>query len=114
MFQPDAAGMIRRNQRDYPVFFLPDGGLKIPGDERRNSMEAAVKLCFDNGLEGIVSEVSVVLRNPAEVDRIKEANLRLLTNGGIGLNNTAEVVYIQHMIRLRRNIPSKIKAGQGN
>ncbi|KAH0471097.1 hypothetical protein IEQ34_000820 [Dendrobium chrysotoxum] len=98
MFQPDAAGMIRRIQRDYPVFFLPDGG-----DERRNSMEAAVKLCFENGLEGIVSEVSVVLRNPAEVVRINEANLRLLTYGGIGLNNTAEVVYIQRMIRTKLN-----------
>ncbi|KAH0448281.1 hypothetical protein IEQ34_022081 [Dendrobium chrysotoxum] len=106
-FQPDAARMIRRVQRDYPVFFLTDGGLKIHGDERRNSLEEAVKLCVENGLEGIVSEVRAVLRNPAEVVRIKEANLRLLTYGG--LNNTAEVVYMQHMMGIDGVIVDRVK-----
>ncbi|KAI0489091.1 hypothetical protein KFK09_028932 [Dendrobium nobile] len=106
-FQPDAARIIRRVQRDYPVFFLTDGGLKIHGDVRRNSLEEAVKLCAESGLEGIVSEVRAVLRNPAEVVRIKEANLRLLTYGG--LNNTAEVVYMQHMMGIDGVIVDRVK-----
>ncbi|XP_020597827.1 glycerophosphodiester phosphodiesterase GDPD1, chloroplastic-like [Phalaenopsis equestris] len=106
-FQPDAARLIRRLERNYPVFFLTDGGLKIHGDERRNSLEAAVKLCVENGLEGIVSEVRAVLRNPAEVAGIKEANLRLLTYGG--LNNTAEVVYMQQMMGIDGVIVDRVK-----
>lgn len=106
-FQPDAARAIRRLQRDYPVFFLTDGGLKIHGDERRNSLAAAARLCAENGLEGIVSEVRAVLRNPAEVGAIKEANLGLLTYGG--LNNTAEVVYVQLLMGIDGVIVDRVK-----
>lgn len=44
-------------------------------------MEDAVKLCLEGGLEGIVSEVKGVFRNPSAVTKIKEAKLSLLTYG---------------------------------
>lgn len=44
-------------------------------------MEDAVKLCLEGGLEGIVSEVKGVFRNPGAVTKIKEAKLSLLTYG---------------------------------
>ncbi|KAK8965621.1 hypothetical protein KSP40_PGU021138 [Platanthera guangdongensis] len=106
-FQPDAARIVRRLQRDYPVFFLTDGGTKSFSDARRNSLEEAVKLCAENGLEGIVSEVRGVLRNPAAVAGIKKAKLSLLTYGG--LNNTAEVVYMQYMMGIDGVIADRVK-----
>lgn len=106
-FQPDAARIARRLQGDYPVFFLTDGGTKMFGDARRNSLEEAVNLCSENGLDGIVSEVRGVLRNPAAVAGIKKANLRLLTYGG--LNNTAEVVYMQYMMGIDGVIVDRVE-----
>lgn len=66
-------------------------------DPRRNSLEAAVKLCLENDLQGIVSEVKAVLRNPAMVREIKNnSKLSLLSYGG--LNNVGEVVYLQSVM----------------
>lgn len=48
---------------------------------RRNSLEEALKLCLEGGLEGIVSEVKGIFRNPTVVSKIKESNLSLLTYG---------------------------------
>ncbi|KAG0455965.1 hypothetical protein HPP92_023753 [Vanilla planifolia] len=70
--------------------------MEIYRDRRRNSLEEALRLCLGSGLDGIVSDVRAVLRNPAAVAVIKEAKLRLLTYGG--LNNTAEVVCLQQMM----------------
>lgn len=44
-------------------------------------MEEGVKLCVEGGLQGIVSEVKGILRNPGAVSKIKEAKLSLLTFG---------------------------------
>lgn len=63
------------------VFFLTDGGTEIYYDERRNSLEEAIKLCLEGGLEGIVSEARGVFRNPGAVNKIKESKLSLLTYG---------------------------------
>ncbi|PKA59982.1 hypothetical protein AXF42_Ash009666 [Apostasia shenzhenica] len=106
-FHPDAARIVRMLQGDYPVFFLTDGGIEIYGDPRRNSLEEAVKLCAKNGLEGIVSEVRAVLRSPAAVAGIKEAELRLLTYGD--LNNKAEVVYLQRMMGIDGVIVDRVQ-----
>ncbi|CAL5027813.1 unnamed protein product [Urochloa decumbens] len=96
-FQPDAARLIRRLQDKYPVYFLTNGGTQVYADPRRNSLEEAVRLCVDGGLQGIVSEVRAVLRRPAAVARIKqEAGLSLMTYGQ--LNNVPEVVYVQHLM----------------
>lgn len=106
-FQPDAAQLVRKLQSTYPVstlynplfiapflgifnteilkrnqvLFLTNGGSEIYHDVRRNSLEEAVKHCLENGLQGIVSEVKAVFRNPAAVTKIKEAKLSLLTYG---------------------------------
>lgn len=80
-FQPDAALLVKKLQSVYPVFFLTNGGTEIYDDARRNSLEAAMKLCLEGGLEGIVSEVKGIFRNPAAVNKIKESNLSLLTYG---------------------------------
>ncbi|KAL5052850.1 hypothetical protein RYX36_033532 [Vicia faba] len=89
-FQPDAAILVRKLQRTYPVFFLTNGGCELYEDLRRNSLEEALKLSLENGLEGIVSEIKGIFRNPGAVNKIKEANLSLLTYGK--LNNVPQAV----------------------
>lgn len=110
-FQPDAALLARKLQSIYPVsnsctcpvaelficlgqegrvldgrgnlqvFFLTNGGTELYYDARRNSLEEATKLCLEGGLQGIVSEVKAVFRNPGAVSKIKESRLSLLTYG---------------------------------
>ncbi|PKA56904.1 hypothetical protein AXF42_Ash002207 [Apostasia shenzhenica] len=80
-FQPDAARLMKKLQSSYPVFFLTNGGNEIYNDARRNSLEEAVKHCLAAGLDGIVSEVKGVFRNPSMVHQIKESSLALLTYG---------------------------------
>ncbi|CAH9144490.1 unnamed protein product [Cuscuta epithymum] len=94
-FHPDAALMAKQLQSMYPVFFLTNaaGG---HSDPRRESLEEAVKLCLEGGLEGIVCEVKGVFRNPGLVNHIKECNLSLFTYGT--LNNVVEAVYMQHIM----------------
>jgi glycerophosphodiester phosphodiesterase len=74
---------------------------------RRNSLEEAIKLCLEGGLEGIVSEIKGVLRNPGAVPKIKEANLSLLTYGK--LNNVPEAVYLQHLMGVNGVIVDLVK-----
>ncbi|KAL6954341.1 Lysophospholipase D gdpd1 [Sarracenia purpurea var. burkii] len=95
-FHPDAAMLVRKLQSTYPVFFLTNGGTEIYYDVRRNSLEEAIKLCLEGGLQGIVSEVRGIFRNPGAVTKIKEAKLSLLTYGK--LNNVPEAVYLQHLM----------------
>uniref|UniRef100_M1A2T0 glycerophosphodiester phosphodiesterase n=1 Tax=Solanum tuberosum TaxID=4113 RepID=M1A2T0_SOLTU len=95
-FQPDVAQLIRKEQTAYRVFFLTNGGSEIYPDIRRNSLDEAIKLCLEGGLQGIVSEVKAILRNPRMIAKIKESNLSLMTYGQ--LNNEKEVVYLQYMM----------------
>ncbi|CAL9108218.1 unnamed protein product [Musa textilis] len=95
-FQPDAAPLLRKLQSAHPVFFLTNGGTETFDDVRRNSLDEAIKLCLEGGLQGIVSEVRGVFRTPSTVSRIKESNLSLLTYGQ--LNNVPEAVYMQHLM----------------
>lgn len=95
-FQPDAALHMRKLQSTYPVLFLTNGGTEIYYDVRRNSLEEALKLCLEGNLQGIVSEVKGIFRNPAAVSKIKESKLMLLTYGT--LNNVPESVYLQHLM----------------
>uniref|UniRef100_A0A0D3FV91 glycerophosphodiester phosphodiesterase n=1 Tax=Oryza barthii TaxID=65489 RepID=A0A0D3FV91_9ORYZ len=95
-FQPDATRIMRKLQDRYPVYFLTKGGTQVFADERRNSLEAAVKLCVAGGLRGIVSEARAVLRQPSAIGRIKEAGLSLLTYGQ--LNNLPKAVYLQQLM----------------
>ena len=95
-FQPDAALVVKKLQSTYPVFFLTNGGNEIYEDVRRNSLEEAIKLCLEGDLQGIVSEVRGIFRNPGAVKKIKDLKLSLLTYGK--LNNVAEAVYMQHLM----------------
>ncbi|XP_038877408.1 glycerophosphodiester phosphodiesterase GDPD1, chloroplastic-like [Benincasa hispida] len=95
-FQPDAALLVRKLQATYPVFFLTNGGTELYHDVRRNSLEEALKVCLEGGLQGIVSEVRGIFRNPGTVKKIRESELCLLTYGK--LNNVAEAVYMQHLM----------------
>ncbi|GKD62350.1 glycerophosphodiester phosphodiesterase GDPD1, chloroplastic-like protein [Tanacetum coccineum] len=63
------------------VYFLTNGGTQIYVDVRRNSLEEAKKVALEGGLDGIVSEVKGIFRNPSAVREIKESNLSLLTYG---------------------------------
>ena len=63
------------------VFFLTNGGTEIFYDVRRNSLEEAIKVCLEGGLQGIVSEVKGVFANPGAVTKIKDSKLSLLTYG---------------------------------
>ncbi|TVU15719.1 hypothetical protein EJB05_39257 [Eragrostis curvula] len=78
------------------VYFLTKGGTEVFADPRRNSLEEAVRLSLAGGLQGVVSEVRAILRQPSAVAEIKEARLSLLTYGQ--LNNVPEVVYVQHLM----------------
>lgn len=69
--------LLLRNQ----VYFLTNGGTQIYADARRNSLEEAIKLCLASGLQGIVSEVRAIFRDPPAISKIKEASLSLLTYG---------------------------------
>lgn len=95
-FQPDAARLMRKLQKTYPVYFLTNGGSEIYKDVRRNSLDEALKLAIENGLQGIVSEVKAVFRNPGAIAKIKGSNLALLTYGK--LNNVPEAVQMQHLM----------------
>nr|KJB70699.1 hypothetical protein B456_011G087800 [Gossypium raimondii] len=95
-FHPDAAQLVRKLQNTYPVFFLTNGGTQVYYDVRRNSLEEAIKVCMEGGLQGIVSEVKGVFGNPGAVPRIKESKLSLLTYGK--LNNVPEAVCMQHLM----------------
>ena len=66
---------------NYQVFFLTNGGCEIYEDVRRNSLEEAMKLSVENGLDGIVSEIKGIFRDPATVAKIKESKLCLLSYG---------------------------------
>jgi len=59
-------------------------------------LDEAIKLCLEGGLEGIVSEVKAVFRNPGVATKIKDSKLSLVTYGK--LNNVAEAVYIQYLM----------------
>ncbi|KAK1381637.1 Glycerophosphodiester phosphodiesterase [Heracleum sosnowskyi] len=96
-FQPDAALLLRKLQTSYPVFFITNGGSEIYGDTRRNSLDEAITLCREHNLNGIVSEVRAILRNPGAVTEIKDhSKLSLITYGQ--LNNVPKVVYTQHLM----------------
>ncbi|KAK9061648.1 hypothetical protein SSX86_018831 [Deinandra increscens subsp. villosa] len=95
-FQPDAALLMKKLQQRYPVYFLTNGGTEFYDDVRRNSLEEAKKLAVGGGLDGIVSEVKGIFRNPSAVRDIKESKLSLLTYGK--LNNFEETVRVQHLM----------------
>ncbi|KAJ8432269.1 hypothetical protein Cgig2_028531 [Carnegiea gigantea] len=95
-FQPDAAQLMKKLQDTFPVFFLTNGGCEIYADPRRNSLEEALNQCLEAGLDGIVSQVKAIFRNPSMVGRIKDSKLTLLTYGH--LNNLPEAVYIQNLM----------------
>lgn len=65
----------------FQVYFLTEGGVELYYDVRRNSLEEAMKLCLENGLDGIVSDAEAVFRNPGAVTKIKDSKLSLLTYG---------------------------------
>ncbi|KAH9774160.1 glycerophosphodiester phosphodiesterase GDPD1 [Citrus sinensis] len=95
-FQPDAALLIRKLQSTYPVFFLTNGGAQTCTDVRRSSLDEAIKVCLAGGLQGIVSEVRAIFKNPGAIKKIKEAKLCLVSYGE--LNNVPEVVYMQRFM----------------
>ncbi|KAG2302366.1 hypothetical protein Bca4012_060679 [Brassica carinata] len=95
-FHPDAAQLIRKLQISYPVFFLTNGGCEIYADVRRNSLDEAIKICKEGGLQGIVSEAKAILRTPNAITRVKDSKLSLISYGQ--LNNVVEVVYLQYMM----------------
>jgi glycerophosphoryl diester phosphodiesterase len=59
-FHPDAVHLLGSMQSTYPVFFLTLGGLYRFNDERRNSIQAAITVCQQSQLQGIVTEVNTV------------------------------------------------------
>ncbi|PWA87735.1 PLC-like phosphodiesterase, TIM beta/alpha-barrel domain-containing protein [Artemisia annua] len=118
-FQPDVALLMKKLQHTYPVYFLTNGGNEIYDDVRRNSLEEAKKLAIGGGLDGIVSEVKGIFRNPSVVREIKESNLSLLTYGK--LNNVPEAVHVQYLmgvegviVDLVQEITSAVKAYNSN
>lgn len=80
-FHPDAVQILRQKMSVYPVFFLTDGGSHLYKDPRRNSIEAAIQVCRNGNLQGIVSEVTAVLHDPASVALVKAEGLFFFTYG---------------------------------
>uniref|UniRef100_A0A7I4DBF1 glycerophosphodiester phosphodiesterase n=1 Tax=Physcomitrium patens TaxID=3218 RepID=A0A7I4DBF1_PHYPA len=92
-FHPDAVQILRKKMSLYPVFFLTNGGSQTYNDPRRNSIEAAIEVCREGNLQGIVSEVKAVLQHPASVALVKSQGLFFFTYGE--LNNFGEAVLKQ-------------------
>lgn len=65
----------------WQVYFLTNGGNEIFDDVRMNSLDEAKNLALSGGLDGVVSEVHGIFRDPSVVREIKESNLSLLTYG---------------------------------
>ncbi|TYI75353.1 hypothetical protein E1A91_D07G269500v1 [Gossypium mustelinum] len=78
------------------VYFLTEGGASIYYDVRRNSLGEAMKVCLEGGLQGIVSEIKGVFKDPGAVPKIKDSNLSLLTYGKH--NNVPEAVHMQYLM----------------
>ncbi|MFS7981118.1 putative glycerophosphodiester phosphodiesterase [Helianthus anomalus] len=57
------------------VYFLTNGGNETYDDVRMNSLEEAKNLAISGRLDGVVSEVKGIFRNPSVVREIKESNL---------------------------------------
>ncbi|XP_071692863.1 glycerophosphodiester phosphodiesterase GDPD1, chloroplastic-like [Rutidosis leptorrhynchoides] len=106
-FQPDATLLVRKLQSTHLVFFLTNGGMETYTDERRNSLEEAMKLCLEGGLNGIVAEVRSILRNPGIVKRIKDAKLSIISYGQ--LNNMREVINAQILMGVDGAIVDLVK-----
>lgn len=106
-FHPDVVRICRGMQTAYPVFFLTEAGTEMYTDPRRNSLEAAIELCTDSGLQGIVSDAGGLFRDPSAISRIKEAGLKLYTYGE--LNNVVEAVYVQHLMGVDGVIVDRVK-----
>ncbi|KAJ8634119.1 hypothetical protein MRB53_027455 [Persea americana] len=106
-FQTDAAQLVRKLQCVYPVFFLTDGGSELYTEARMNSLDEAIKLSVACGLQGIVSEVRAIFRNPGAISKLKEFSLCLLTYGQ--LNNVPEAVYMQHLMGINGVIVDLVK-----
>ncbi|RZC44937.1 hypothetical protein C5167_037886 [Papaver somniferum] len=96
---------VQVTKDNVPVIFHDDeiitgkensGGTETYTDIRRNSLDEVVKLCLENGLQGIVSDVRGLLRNQEAVSRIKEALFSILTYGE--LNNVREAVNVQYLM----------------
>lgn len=92
-FHPDAVIQLKRRQSKYSVFFLTDGGGSIHDDPRMNSIQAAIQLCLENKVDGIVSEVNAILKNSSQASAIKREGLMILTYGDN--NNEADAIYFQ-------------------
>ena len=60
---------------------LTNGGSEVHTDSRRNSLEEAIKVCLVGGLQGIVSQVKAIFRDPGAIAKIKESMLKLVTYG---------------------------------
>lgn len=102
-FDPDGAILLRREQRKYPVFMVTAGGQESTEciravDPRRASVEAAVGVCLQHGLQGVVSEVLAILKNPQLAARVKSEGLSLFTYGD--LNNVAEALVQQYALNV--------------
>lgn len=92
-FHPDAVLILKTKMSTYPVFFLTNGGNQIYSDGRRNSIEAAVDVCLQGNLQGVVTEVKAVLQRPSSVALVKSHGLLFITYGE--LNNVGEAVLQQ-------------------
>ncbi|MFS8021842.1 putative glycerophosphodiester phosphodiesterase [Helianthus anomalus] len=57
------------------VYFLTNGGNETYDDVRMTSLEEAKNLAISGRLDGVVSEVNGIFRNPSVVRKIKESNL---------------------------------------
>jgi glycerophosphodiester phosphodiesterase len=98
-FHPDAAILLRREQNSYPVYMLTLGGVDyVHTDARRNSVEAAIDVCLEHGLQGIVSEVLAILKKPQLASQVKNVGLSLFTYGD--MNNVAEVLVEQYNLNV--------------
>ncbi|KAJ0252559.1 Glycerophosphodiester phosphodiesterase GDPD3 [Hirschfeldia incana] len=93
-FHPDAARLIRKLQISYPVFFLTNGGCEIYTDVRRNSLDEAIKICKEGGLQGIVSEAKAILGTPNAVTLVKDSKLSLISYGQLKYIDNILLVFI--------------------
>ncbi|KAH3761873.1 glycerophosphocholine phosphodiesterase [Pelomyxa schiedti] len=80
-FDPDVCLLCASKQTAFPVFFLTEGGEGTYEDGRMNSLEAALKLCIEGNLEGIVSDAQALLKNPTFIQQAHACNVCVCSYG---------------------------------
>ncbi|KAL0211467.1 hypothetical protein P9112_009765 [Eukaryota sp. TZLM1-RC] len=106
-FDPDVCACLKFKQSIWPVFYLSTAGHEEHHDKRMMTIDDAIDWVSLIGLDGIVSECSVLVENPELIEKVKAKGLVLWSYGG--LNNSEEAIKKQLDYKIDGIISDSIK-----